>query len=288
MKTIYFYDGKRETGFMGLGQEVTLLQSCYFRGKELGYDNIIFEWHDKVAYPGWSINNTYQGLIKTPVNSIFPVTIVDKGIRIANHIDRIDLSESNSLYDGCPPVMAHDYKMKQTHDYLNMYYESFKSRPILQLPKSNKEKYILFHYRESTQERQIPRNTPYKEWKELFELLKEKFPSYKFKKIGEPSKLDGEFDEAYEYFPNNISELFKVINDSSLYVGGAAGPITLTFLFGVPGIMLFDKNSKSSYTGETNAHRWVDSFNYLYLFESEYNVNENKEMILDFVIGRGL
>ncbi|MBE3094957.1 MAG: hypothetical protein IMZ52_07980 [Actinobacteria bacterium] len=288
MKTVYFFDGKQKTAFMGLGQEVTLLQSCYFRGKELGYDNIIFEWHDKVSYPGWSINNTYQGLIKPPVNSIFQITIVNKGTRIPKHIDRIDLSEPNSLYDGCQPIMMHDYKMKQTHEYLNMYYESFGLRPVLSLPKSNKEKYILFHYRESTQERQIPRNTPYNEWKELFELLKDRYPSYKFKKIGEPSKLDNEFDEVYGYFPDDIGELFKVINNSSLYIGGAAGPITLTFLFGIPGIMLFDKNSKPSYAGETNAHKWVDPMNYMYLFENEYDINKDKDKILDFVKGRGI
>jgi hypothetical protein len=286
MKTVYFYDGKRETAFMGLGQIITLLQACYFRGKELGYDNIIFEWHDKVAYPGWSVDNTFQGILKSPRNSILPVTIVEKGTRIANSIDKIDLSEPDTLFDGCLPIMTKRYKMKQTHEYLKRYFSSYGLRPILTLPKSSKEKYILFHYRESTQDRQLHRNTQYNDWKQLFELLSEKYSSYKFKKIGEPSKLDDEFDDVYGYFPNDVEELFKIINDSSLYIGSAAGPITLTFLFGVPGIMLFDKASKPSYFGETNAHTWVDPLNYMYLFENEYDISRDEDKIIEFIRGK--
>ena len=179
--------------------------------------------------------------------------------------------------------------MKPTHDYLNKYYQDYDKRPILSLPKGTKEKYILFHYRESTQERQLPRNTPYKEWKRLFELLKERYgDEYKFKKFGEPSELDSEFDEIFDYFPDDIGRLFEIVNNSSLYIGGAAGPITLTFLFGIPGILLFDSKSKLSYIGETNAHKWLDPKNYLYLIENEYNIYNDRNKIFGFIERRRL
>jgi len=290
MNRVYFWDSKRETNFMGLGQEITLMQCCYFRGMELNYDEVIFEWHDKVSYPGWSKDNTIKGLINCPQdNNLLPLRIVNKGTRISSRIDRIDLSESNSLYDGCPPIMTKDYKMKQTHKYLNDYYSKTNIRPILSIDKNSNEKYILFHYRESDKESQIPRNTPYNDWKRLFEILKEEYGNeYKFKKIGEPSKLDGEFDEVFDYFPDNVERLFEIINNSSLYIGGAAGPITLTFLFGILGILLLDSKSKFSYIGETNAHKWVDSKNYLYLIENEYDINRDKDDIFSFIRGRNI
>jgi len=270
-KIVYFYDSKEAKVFLALGQMVTLLQACYFRGKELCYDKVVFEWHNLVAYPGWSKENTYKGLINTPKNDFLPITFVQKGNRISKLCDRIDLSEPDSLYNGCPPIMTpNGYSMQPTHEFLNRYYENHHKRPILYINKEPDEKYILFHYRESTQERQIKRNTSYDEFKKIFTIIKEKYgDKYKLKKIGEPCDLDKEFDEVYDYFPDDIESLFKVINDSFLFVGGATGPVTITFLLGVKGILLLKKELNPVYIGRNSPHEWVDESNYLCIFESD-------------------
>lgn len=279
MKVIYFYDSKQTKLFLALGQIVTLLQACYFRGKELGYEKIVFEWHNLVTYPGWSNENTFKGIINSPKNSILPITIIEKGSRIPSNYHKIDLSEPNSLYDGCPPIMqSNGYKMKPTHDFLNRYYINHNSRPILSLARDKEDKYILFHYRESTQDRQIKRNTPYEEWNKIFELIKYSYGNeYKLKKIGEPSKIDDRFDEVFDYFPNNIEKLFEIINNASLYVGGASGPITITFLLGVPGILLLKQELDPIYIGKNSPHEWVDPLNYLCLF------NSDKDKVFNFL-----
>lgn len=286
MKSIYFYYSKPMKSWLALGQILALMQACYFRGRELGFENVIFVWKDGVSYPGWTKENTCKGNIFCPGNNIFPMKVVSPEFVLREDVYKIDLSEPNSLYEGCPIVIKPDgYRMAPTYEFLNNYYKNHNERPVFSIHKNTNEKYILFHYRESTQERQIPRNTPYDDWKKLFMVLKEKYgKEYKFKKIGEPSKLDGEFDEVFDYFPNNIEELFKIVNNAILYVGNASGPSTLGFMFEIPAIILLNELSKPSYVGKDSiAHKWVDDSKYLCLWKGEYDIIQDKEKICDFV-----
>lgn len=82
MNILYFYDSKKTHRFMGFGQAVILSLACYFKGKELGYDRILFEWHNMVTYPYWTDESTFKGIINTPKNSNMPIMFMSKGDRI--------------------------------------------------------------------------------------------------------------------------------------------------------------------------------------------------------------
>ena len=85
-KLILFRIGQDWQHRIRFGEVGQLFQSCYFRGKELGYkDNTIYlEWPLKVAF-----NNQYQSQVyfKCPKYSILPI----------NFIERKDVDLSNPL-----------------------------------------------------------------------------------------------------------------------------------------------------------------------------------------------
>lgn len=293
MKYIYFYDRKRTFRFIGLGQAVTMAQVCYFKGKELGYNKIIFEWHNQVTYPYWTDDNKIFGLMECPTNSMLPIKFVKKGTQFIDVVDKIDLSEENSLYDGCPAIISKSLDMGPMWSYLNKYYLDTKERPIFNIPKDKMQPYILFHYRDSPKKSQQLRNTPYTEWKQTFQIIKKHFGNkYKLKKIGEASSLDNEFDEVIDYFPNNIQELFKVINNSSFFIGCESGPIAIAYMFGIPSIVFLhpetdvarsNKKWKTDIYYGKDSYDWVDNSKYYILRYGEYNILTDKDELIKFM-----
>jgi hypothetical protein len=288
--TIYFFDGKKMQRYMGFGQMTTLAFACYIKAQELGYKKIICEWHDKVAYL-WDNLGNCRGIINTPRDWLWDIKFVNKGSRIRN-VKSIDLSEPNSLYEGCQPIMHDGFKMIPFLDYLNKYYLDSKIYPKISVEKTPGENYFLFHYRSSEQDRQLHRNTPIKEFKFMLNILRERYSGFKFKKFGEPSPLDSEFDEIIDYKPNNITELFKVINNSSLYIGNIAGPISMAYMFGIPTIMFLDGVSKSLFTekGEgikfgNSSHDWVNPKTYFPIIYNEVDIETKKDEIYRFIDG---
>jgi len=259
--------------FMGFGQMLMLTFACHMKAKELGYKYTICEWHDKVAYL-WDNFGRCKGVIQTPRDWKWNIKFVNKGV-IPRRIRSIDLSKEDSLYDGCPPIMSDKFIMVPYLDYLNKYYMDTNTYPVIPVSKDTDEKYILFHYRHSEQDRQQYRNTPIKEFKEIYIKLKDEYGNkVKFKKFGEPSPIDNEFDEISDYKPNNIIDVFDLVNNSFMYVGGPAGSISLPYMFGIPTIILLDKVTKLDYVSEKynlkfgkNLYDWLnpEKISYIYV-----------------------
>ncbi len=278
-KTVYFYDGKKINRFMGFGQMTTLAQACYFRAKELGYKRVVCEWHNMVAY-SWNNKGWYKGLLNISSHGILPIIFVSKGTKGIRNSDMIDLSEPDSLFEGCPPIMSNKITMVPMFDYLNKYYRNTGIRPTFNIPKDTDNPYILFHYRKSEQDRQKYRNTPLPEWKCLLKLFKDKYgKKFKFKKIGEISPLDNEFDEVIDYFNDDVQGLFKLVNNASLYVGSAAGPLALTYMLNIPTILFIDKKTNKNYEGDL--YDWLDKDRIMFIHGDYYIINDDD--VLKFV-----
>lgn len=291
MKIVYFYDKKATHRFVALGQISTIIQSCYFKGIELNADKIIIEWHNMVTYPNWTDDGKFEGLLSCPrENTILPLIIVPKGTKITSRAKHIDLSEPNSLFDGCNPVISNPMKQQPTFEYLNKYYIDTGRRPIFKIKSDSDTGYILFHYRESPQKRQLERNTIYSEFEEIFYICRKLFKDMKLYKIGEPCKLDSEFDKVFGYFPDNIGELFRIINNSSMFVATTSGPLDIAYAFGVPSIVNIDNKTKNDYTkGKWNgkhgntAYDWVDRNKYYFLWNNEYKFEDEIDRIIEFM-----
>lgn len=241
---IYFHDKKHCKKFMAFGQMIELVWACYAKGKELGYDNIIIEWHDKISI-GWTKEGTCISGMNPPENSITSLKVVPKGTIIEN-VDRyIDISESNVLYDDCPPLISND-KIRGFcyEEYLERYYKKTNIKPTIEISKSeSKDKYILLHYRYSTQERQIPRNVSSKYYIDLIKLIRENYKEYKIYKIGELSEFDSLVDKKFGYFLKDTDKLINLVGNSSLYIGPLSGPISIAFFLQHPCIgILSDHN----------------------------------------------
>lgn len=244
-KTIFFHDGKKVKRFIGLGQAITMAQACYFKGIELGYDTIAVEWHNMVTYPYWTDQSTFGGLINNPCSGILPIKFVNKGAIVTPRADTIDISESDCIYDGSPPLIENPMDMHPSWSYLNKYYIDTGKRPIFNIKKTKKEPYLLFHYRNSSRAGHEKRNTPTKQWIDIFNRFKNAYgDKYRFEKIGEPSPIDDKFDKVHDYFPNNLQSMFDLTNNSSFFVGNESGPISLAYMFGIPSIVFYSNKAK--------------------------------------------
>lgn len=289
MKSVCFYDSKGVHRFMGFGQMTTLFQACYFKAMELGYDNVIMEWHNMVSYL-MDKHGNFTGTVNTPNKDILPITFIDKGSRLSKSVDRIDLSKEDSLYEGCPKVIANPMTMAPMFSYLNKYYLDTGIRPTFDVEKDG-SKSIFFHFRRSDLDRQKFRNTPVDRWVNLVRYLKALYgEDYKFIKTGEVSPIDDEFDEIVTYLPNDIQKLFRYINDASLFVGSASGPVTIAYMFNTPVIVFVDERTKLDWTGErwnkmamkkygNTTYDWLDKEKVITIFGKEYDVKENINII---------
>lgn len=238
MKSIYFFDGKGIRKHCSFGQLIDIGISCYIRGKELGYDKIFVEWHDINSFL-WTDEGTFLGNIKCPQNRVLPISFVDKGTKV-DADKSIDISEWNSLYDGCPPLISSEMiSAVPSCNYLNKYYHEHNLSPFIELEKNQVEPYILFHYRKSPQNRQKNRNLPDYIYLDIINILKEKFGTeFKYYKIGEKGPLDELCDKFFRYYPEDIDRLFEIIRDSFLYVGTPSGPHSFTRLIHHPLYMI--------------------------------------------------
>lgn len=292
MKTVYFCDKNRTRRYVALGQMVSMIHSCYIKAKELEYDRIIFEWHDMVAYPYWTSDNTYGGLLGCPGKGILPITFVPKGSSVIKSADVIDISQSDILYDGSPPIISNPMNQGPHTSYLNYYYEKYGKRPTIDIDKSTEKPYILFHYRESTQKRQLIRNTPYQEFKKLFRIIKDNDDEHdELRKIGEPSMLDSDFDVSYDYLAS-VQELFKIINNASLLICSPSSMLQMAYMFGVPAIILsnksydkgmWDKWGSESYMKGKSSYDWIDWDRYYHIRHDKYKEMMKVENILKYI-----
>jgi len=232
---IYFYEENPINQSWALGQLLHLGYACYIKGKSLGYENIYVEWKNNNSYL-WMNDGKKFGFITCPKNTVLPVKYVPEGTDL-NVSKKIDIGVPNSLYEGCPPIFRSN---KYILEYLKLYCKENKKYPYMEpIREKLSNPYILFHYRHSEQDRQQFRNLPDEWYINILNKLKNKYgEKYKYYKIGEKSKFDKEFNIVYNYFPRNIDNMFKLIVNSSLYVGCSSGPVSIPISTKHPMIIL--------------------------------------------------
>jgi len=250
MRAVYFKNIKDEKRFIGVGEVISIIHSCYFRAKELGYEKIFIEW-PLVVYL-WDDIGNYTYCIYCPKNTILPIEFMPKGTRLAKNVEIKGLDEFNMLFDGSDPLIMHDPPPNfPPFEYLNKYYIENNIYPIIKIEKEKVDKYVLFHLRKTKVSRGIDRNSNIKDFLSILNLLKDKYPNYKYYKIGEETEIDEKFDKCFSYFNEDINELFKLVNNTSLFIGCSSGPMTLAYMLDIPTIIIDEgsydltKNSKS-------------------------------------------
>lgn len=276
MKSIYFYDGSGYQKSMAFGQMIELMWACYTKGNELGYDDIYVEWHQPITIRWFNDGNAVYGM-NCPRKSVYPLKFVEKGIRI-NADECRDISKPDSLWNGCQPLISpYGIKSQPFIDYLNMYAEKYGKSIKLELndEKSPDEKYILFHYRYSQQDRQKNRNIDIGYYEKIVDYLIEKFPAYKLYKIGEISDIDRKFDRVFGYFLRNTDRLFELINNCSYYVGPLSGPVGIAIAMQKPLIALL---SERDVVAKEKMEKWYSDKMKLIDFKGDYLMSMDMHM----------
>ena len=236
-KTALFRIGPEFQHRMRFGEVIELYRACYFRGKQLGYEDgyIYFEWPQKIAYNGNYSNKDY---FKCPTHSILPIKFIDNLSTNSIKFDKIyDLCQPNIFYDGNKPFYESTIQKKnyESHlGYLNKYFMDTGERPIFNIPKDKIDKpYILFHVRIATWSTQ--RNPDLNKYIEVVNMFKEIYKDkYEFVKCGEPCRgMNRLFDKIIPYY-EELDDVIKLFNNSSLVVCADSGPNAIAWGLGIP------------------------------------------------------
>lgn len=279
---------------LGLGDSLYLTQVAYFRGKQLGYEDITLEWPHIVTGP----KSEY---VECPKDTIFPIKyITRKEFSPDDYSKIINLREHDSLFPGFSgidknpifiingiPFLHIAKNFIGIYAFSNWYHETTNNRPVFNLPKDKlKKPYILFHHRHY---KNHPRDTNSEIHKPIIDYIKYKTGNkYEMWKIGEPSNDDDIYDKIIENKNSNIAEFYKLENNASYQVGGAqTGPSSFSVLFGIPNILL-DADCKVIYYPKewrmrggwgNTAVDWWDKDKHLILYVNDCNINKIKEHI---------
>lgn len=294
-RKLYIYSDVDVFVRIRLGEAAVIWSACYHRAKDLGYkdENIYIEWRDRIKCDDSDI------FVPFPGKTIFPFTFVEKEFNSIG-MDKIDLFKENSLFNGYKPIQKEktfpfsirDYT--SVYEYLNIRYYEKGEHSIMNAPKTkNREKYILFHFRDA--KRTPYRNADPKIFNQLVDMVKKKFgDKYKYFKIGEPQRMvDKKFDFVAPNYRDNISEFFRIINDAEFMICASSGPNIFGQMLGIPTIEyeipLTDKlggffeshtegywNKTGGKIGKT-AIDWVDKDRYKMLLKG--NVLNESEII---------
>jgi len=240
IKAVYFKNIDNSQRYIGVGEVCSIIQCCYFRSKELGYDKVFMEWPLVVFL--WNDKGTFEYYVECPKDTIFPITFVPKGSKLARSVDIIGLDKRGVFFEDSDPLIMHNPPSNFPYfEYLNKYFLDHKEYPVIHIEKDKTEPYVLFHIRKTKLTRGQIRNSKDEDFQILIDLVR-KYTSYKLYKIGEPCSLDNQFDKVFTYFNDNINELFKIVNNSILFVGNSSGPLTLAYMLDVPTMNMEEGN----------------------------------------------
>jgi ADP-heptose:LPS heptosyltransferase len=253
---IMHYIGSNHQRRIGIGNIMQIAQTIYFRSKEMGYDDVYMEWPIRVTCGPEYGDNKYM---PSPKELIIPIKFINRGEWSTKDFDKvIDLTEKDSLYDGFIPLWkGKDIPLRNIsylgiENYVNMYLEKTKKRPIFNIPKDKLEKpYILFHFRNS--EWSSYRNSNPYSFRKIYNILNEKYrDKYNFIKCGEKFRaLDRLFDKVTPYY-DNFNDILKIVNNSTLFIGAAAGMLTFAQTFDIPHISLDEPKYGKDGKGHSN------------------------------------
>jgi len=301
------------------GELVLLYRACYYKGKELGYDdrNTFFEWPLNIEYT----RNHYlkkhekhlEGELKClecPKETILPIQFIRQENVIQSEYSKIlNLIDKDIFYKDSPPLYNPQEKEKRSHisflNYLNKYYIDFKERPVFDIDKDEiKEKYILIHTRNALNS--PTRNPNISSYRFIIKLLRKRYNKYKLYRCGELSDnrdFNRLFDEYFEPM-TDFNNFLRLMNNSSLFVGCGSGPINYAYSFGIPIIELDVPSSldwgydSKRYEGMGNFYSkdiWKRGFNGKYGDTTDYHIDSNtylklfkedkmnSEVICDFI-----
>ena len=235
-KKILFRFGSDIQPLTRFGEIVLLYSACYFRGKELGYEdgNIFFEWPTNMEYE-----------IHCPKNTILPIEFIDTNdINISIYDRVINLTDTGVFYEDSSPLFKISNPLRRDHyaflNYFNKYYIQYNKRPIFNIDKDKvKEDYILI----------LTRNVNYSEIRNsnkstyihMINLIRKRYKNYKLYRCGEISPYEPEFNSLFDcYFKHstNFNDFLRLMNDCTLYMGCDSGPINYAYSFGKPIVQL--------------------------------------------------
>jgi len=258
MSSVIFRVNGRYQHRIRFGETATLIQACYFRGKELGYDDIYMEWPLKSMFSdiyGNRIN------IKCPPNELLPIKFIHRlEFNKYQYNKNVGLDEYNSFYKDSPPV----FEKNKTcfigfYSFLNKYYLETGKKPIFNIKKDKLDKpYIIFHFRWSNNH-SPERNPRVSSYMKIFNMIKEKYGNkYEIWKSGEPNKmLERKCDKTIPYYNDNLNEQIKVINNSSLVVSPGCGIEAYCELVDKP--LLYVEASQDNIGGTFDKQWWKNN-----------------------------
>lgn len=208
----------------GLGDLFDFSQSCYLKGKDIGYDDI------HIVFPRigtWG--NEKYGISKEDYNwqktEFLPWKWYPRNKDIdENEWDKIvDMIQPNSLYDGFPGIDAFFWYVTQ---YLGYYFKDKKLSPCIQVKRDTRKHYILFHYRTDFPGgfNNNDRTTSLSQFQSLFYFIKEILgDEYSYWKIGDSCPIENQFDGVIPNRYDKLDELAKLICNASLIVPSQSG-----------------------------------------------------------------
>jgi len=281
---ILFRFGSKNQPITRFGEIDMLSRPCYFRGIELGYNNISFEW---------PLNLDYK--IKCPKKTILPLKFINYNINHMKYDKIINLIDNDIFYRNSMPLYSKLDLMKRDHysflNYLNKYYIQYNERPIYNIPKDNiRDDYILIHTRMS--QRSPTRNPKRNTYINIINLLKNKYKEYKLYRCGHIIRKDEEFNSLFDGYIENVSDFnafLKLMNNCSLFIGCSSGPIQYAYSFGKPIIELdIPRTSnwgylKNNYIGLGNYYSekyWKRGLFGIYGDTVDYYINKEKYLKL--------
>jgi len=256
MKKIAFYfgigqkddDGNVVRAYPGvgspyrLGEMISSINACYFRGKELGYDDITLEW-PLIKY---NIANRRKYSILKPKDGLLPIKF--EYFQYLNHIEYdeiINLNKPNSLYEGCESYSVH-YKYKNIYifpTFLIKYYLSTGIAPFINLKKKKNNKFlVIFHYRNSYYSQQ--RNSNLDDYHLILNKLKDVYgDDMRYEITGDCYKsskdISNGFDDIHFPYIRNINKFFKLMSSADLMIGPPSISTDSSRMFGIPLIDLY-------------------------------------------------
>ena len=208
------------------------MRICYFRGRELGYSDITFEWpynvimYKKIKY-------------ECPTSISLPIKCIEYGTSNKEDYDKVlDLTDDNVFYDGCKSIYKNGLRDHiDMFNYSNKYYIEHNEKPVFDIttPKIKElegiDKYILMHYRNLFDS--MWRNMSVRIFYRIYRMLKNVYKDYKIVICGEIEYINRDVGIHIPYL-NDINDFIKLMNNASLYVGSATGPNTFAIGLGIP------------------------------------------------------
>jgi len=301
-KNILFAIRRERQWKLRFGELAYIIQACYYKGKELGYEDyhIFIEW--PLNYMFSDIRGNRIDIEFPESDSILPIIFINRKNSYDEYDQILYLDDYGTFYEDSPPLYEEKEGRKvHSHmsflNYLNKYRMENNKSPHIELKMTNIDKpYILFHIR-YTPFHNTQRNSDFFRYKELVKIVKEHYgDKYEYWQTGEHYKpLNKYFDKLIPYYNNDINKFISIVNNSSFCITPPSGPDCWMEMLNKPMILmdipLVEKNGKPPARGKEwwkqakgvygdSMHFWRDKSKYMMIQKNE---DLNKNNIIQFM-----